>query len=53
MLARIDDIRGELVGVQRIFLTPDGTKAPVEPVKATLGIVTGGGVRLAPPKTRG
>ncbi len=47
LLARIDDVHGELVGVQRVFLTPAGEKAAVEPVKASLGTVAGGAVRLA------
>jgi phage/plasmid primase-like uncharacterized protein len=49
MLARIDNIDGELIGVHRTFLRPDGSgRADVEPAKAMLGRAAGGAVRLAP-----
>jgi hypothetical protein len=49
MLARIDNIDGELIGVHRTFLRPDGSgKADVEPVNAMLGHAATGAVRLAP-----
>lgn len=46
LIARIDGPDGALQGVHRIFLKPDGSKADVEPQKASLGNVTGGAVRL-------
>jgi putative DNA primase/helicase len=47
MLARIDNVDGELIGVHRTFLRPDGSgKANVEPQKAMLGLAAGGAVRL-------
>ena len=48
MLARIDNAAGELIAVHRTYLRPDGSKAGVEPVKASLGPVQGGAIRLAP-----
>ncbi len=48
MLARIDAVDGELIGVHRTYLRPDGSgKADIEPAKATLGCAAGGAVRLA------
>ena len=48
MLALALDVHGNPIGVHRIYLTLDGRKAGVEPVKATLGTVEGGCVRLGP-----
>jgi putative DNA primase/helicase len=49
MLARIEAVDGEFIGVHRTFLTADGSgKAVVEPAKAMLGRAAGGAVRLAP-----
>ena len=48
MAAAIRDARGDLTGVHRKFLTLDGRKAKVEPVKASMGLVAGGAVRLHP-----
>jgi putative DNA primase/helicase len=49
MIARIDNIDGELIGIHRTFLRPDGSgKADLEPQKAMLGRAAGGAVRLAP-----
>lgn len=39
---------GAFAGVYRIFLAPDGGKAPVSPAKAALGTRPGGAVRLGP-----
>jgi phage/plasmid primase-like uncharacterized protein len=52
MLAAIRDTRtGELRGVHRTYLRPDGTgKAEVEPAKASLGPVAGGAVMLQKPR---
>jgi putative DNA primase/helicase len=48
MVARIVDSAGELIGVHRTYLQPDGSgKADVEPAKAMLGRAGGGAVRLA------
>ena len=46
MVAAIRDARGELTGVHRTFLTLAGLKADVDPVKASMGLVAGGAVRL-------
>jgi putative DNA primase/helicase len=47
MLARIDNIDGELIGVHRTFLKPDGSgKADAEPPKTMIGRAMGGAVRL-------
>ena len=49
MIARIDNIDRELIGIHRTFLRPDGSgKADIEPVKAMLGRAASGAVRLAP-----
>ncbi|MCW8308396.1 toprim domain-containing protein [Acidiphilium sp. PA] len=48
MLALIVGTDGTPQAIHRTFLTPDGRKGNVEPVKASLGIVAGGAVRLAP-----
>jgi putative DNA primase/helicase len=49
MVAAIVNVAGELIGVHRTYLRPDGTgKADVEPAKALLGRSSGGAVRLAP-----
>jgi hypothetical protein len=48
MVARIDNFDGELIGIHRTFLWPDGNgKADVDPQKAMLGRAGGGAVRLA------
>jgi putative DNA primase/helicase len=47
MLARIEAVDGELIGVHRTFLRPDGSgKADIEPAKAMLGRAASGAVRL-------
>jgi hypothetical protein len=48
MLARVDDINGEFVGVHRTWLTPDGGKAALRGPKMSLGRIGGAAVRLAP-----
>lgn len=48
MVARVDDRSGNFVAIHRTYLSTDGTKASVAPVKASLGPVKGGCVRLAP-----
>ena len=37
-----------MLGVHRTFLAPDGQKADVQPVKASLGPIWGGAIRLDP-----
>jgi putative DNA primase/helicase len=46
LLAEIIGPDGKFAGVQRIFLDRDGNKANCEPVKASLGAIAGGAVRL-------
>jgi DNA primase len=49
MLARVDDIDGDFLGVHRTWLLPDGSgKAELEDQKMSLGRVRGGAIRLAP-----
>ena len=49
MLAEIVDAAGEMTGLHRTYLRPDGAgKAAVEPAKASLGVVWGGAIRLHP-----
>ncbi len=46
LLAAVTGANSEFSAIQRIFLKRDGTKADVEPQKASLGMVAGGAVRL-------
>ena len=46
LLAAVTGPAGEFAGVQRVFLKLDGSKADCEPVKASLGVIAGGAVRL-------
>ena len=46
MIAIVQDIAGAPVAVHRTYLQPNGRKAIVEPVKASLGPVWGGAIRL-------
>jgi DNA primase len=49
MLARVDDINGELVAVHRTWLRADGSgKAALQEPKWSLGPIGGAAVRLAP-----
>lgn len=48
MVALVQDAGGQLTAVHRTYLTPDGSKASADPVKASLGPVWGGAVRLDP-----
>lgn len=48
MVALVQDVEGQPVAVHRTFLTADGSKASADPVKASLGPVWGGAVRLDP-----
>lgn len=47
MVAAVQNLAGEIVAVHRTFLTGDGRRAPVEPVKMALGPLRGCAVRLA------
>ncbi len=46
LIAAIAGPDGEFSGVQRVYITRDCNKASVEPVKASLGAIAGGAVRL-------
>ncbi|WP_114910675.1 DUF7146 domain-containing protein [Acidibrevibacterium fodinaquatile] len=46
LVARIDAPDGKFAAIQRVFLKQHGTKADVEPQKASLGTIAGGAVRL-------
>ena len=52
LVAGVQDVHGGFLGVQRIYLDREGAprKADVEPVRACLGSVAGGAVRLAEPE---
>jgi putative DNA primase/helicase len=51
MVAKIVNIDGELIGLHRTFLRPDGSgKADIEPQKAMLGRAAVGTVRLHEPR---
>ena len=53
LIARADNVKGEMTGVQRIFLAHDGKgKAPVDKKlqKMSFGIIKGSMVRLAEPR---
>jgi len=46
LICAAQDIKGEIVGVQRIYVTPDGRKAGLEPQKAAKGSTWRAAVRL-------
>lgn len=46
LVARVDDVAGNIAGVWREFISSDGRKADVEMQKLGLGPVSGGAVRL-------
>lgn len=48
MVARVVDARGRPISVHRTYLTPEGTKADADPVRASLAPFSGGAVRLTP-----
>ena len=52
LVAGVQDVHGGFLGVQRIYLDREGAprKASVEPVRASLGSLAGGAVRLAEPE---
>jgi hypothetical protein len=47
MIAGVSNPAGEIVAIQRTFLTGYGRKAPVAPVKMSLGPIKGNAIRLA------
>ncbi|MDD9980873.1 MAG: toprim domain-containing protein [Gammaproteobacteria bacterium] len=50
LVAGVQDVGGRFAGIQRTYLAPDGPrKAAVDPVRASLGHLIGGAVRLADP----
>jgi phage/plasmid primase-like uncharacterized protein len=49
MVVLIHDQHGDIAAVHRTYLTLEGRKADVDPVKATLGAFSGGAIRLDPP----
>ncbi len=48
LVALVQDAAGQPIAVHRTFLAMDGRKAGVDPVKASIGPVWGGAVRLDP-----
>ena len=52
LVAGVQDVHGGFLGVQRIYLDREGAprKADVKPVRASLGSLAGGAVRLAEPE---
>jgi putative DNA primase/helicase len=48
MVALVLDARENVMALHRTFLTPDGRKVNVEPVKASKGSFAGGAIRLDP-----
>jgi phage/plasmid primase-like uncharacterized protein len=47
MVGLVVNVNGELIGVHRTFLRPDGSgKADIDPQKASLGPIAGGAVRM-------
>jgi len=47
LVAGVQDVSGRFLGIQRTYLAPDGSsKASVDPVRASLGSLAGGAVRL-------
>jgi putative DNA primase/helicase len=47
LIALVSDMTGAPIAVHRTFLTREGRKAAVEPVKASLGPVWGGAIHLS------
>lgn len=48
MVWLVHDGGGSIAAVHRTYLAPDGSKAAVDPVKASLGPIAGGAIRLHP-----
>lgn len=49
LVAAVCEPAGDLIGIQRTFLTDEGRKAGVPEVKLSLGRVAGGAIHLGPP----
>lgn len=47
LLALVSDPKGEALAIHRTYLRADGTKATLDPPKASLGPIWGGAIRLA------
>jgi hypothetical protein len=52
LVAAVCNVDRQITGIQRIYLTHDGRKAPVNLPKMALGTLRGGAVRLAPTTDR-
>lgn len=50
LIALAVDFHGNPLGIHRTYLSPDGWKAAIDPVRASLGNLRGGAVRLDPCK---
>ncbi len=48
MIALVSDVAGTPLGIHRTFLARDGSKSHAGPVKASLGPISGGAIRLEP-----
>jgi putative DNA primase/helicase len=48
LVALVTDVAGAPISIHRTFLARDGTKARIEPAKASLGPFWGGAIRLQP-----
>ena len=48
LVAAVENVEGEVVGVHRIFLTDDGSKLDVAKSKLSKGRIAGGAIRLEP-----
>jgi putative DNA primase/helicase len=48
LVALVTDVAGVPISIHRTFLARDGTKARIEPAKASLGPLWGGAIRLKP-----
>jgi DNA primase len=46
LVAAIRDRKDQLIGVQRIYLTADGTKLPVKSPRLSLGNIRGGAIKI-------
>ncbi len=54
LVCGVRDVGGAIIGVQRIFLAPDGSgKADVPQPKLSLGRIAGGAIRIGEPTTDG
>jgi putative DNA primase/helicase len=46
LICRIDDVNGQQIAVQRVYLAADGRKAAIDPAKAVKGAIWGGAIRF-------